>query len=383
MPPLRILHITPYFSSAWAYGGIPRVVTAISQAQARAGHTVTVCTTDVRDRHERAVGNETDDGGPEVLLFPNLSNRLAYHLQFYTPQGLSRFLRAQGHRFDVAHVHGCHHLLGTIAARRLERHGVPWVLEPHGTARPIERRILAKRVFAATFGRRTLTGARALIAVSQVEREDLQAMGIDNVEVVPNPIELPDRPPAAPTDDGTFRVLYLGKLTPRKCVPTLIQAAATLGDSRLRIEIAGPDMGSEAECRRLSRRLGLDTHFRGVLSGQDRFAALRRADAVFYATRDEAFGLVPFEALLSGTPAIVSRGSGAAEYLEQTGAVSVVPAAEPEPLSRAIAELMADRRRGRRLAREAAGWIRRNFAAEKIAGRLEDVYRGAMMARAA
>src|SRR5437763_1864367 len=106
MPPLRILHVTPYFVDAWAYGGIPRLVGTLARGLARRGHAVTVCTTDALDQSARvpAVAAHTPDG-VVVRVFPNFSNRLAYHLQLFLPIGFDKFLRAHAAAFDVAHLH--------------------------------------------------------------------------------------------------------------------------------------------------------------------------------------------------------------------------------------------------------------------------------------
>ena len=88
---LRILHVTPYFTEAWAYGGIPRVAAAQVRGLMRLGHQVTVVTTDVRDADSR-VRSGSHDPEVDVHVFPNLSNRLAFHWQCYLPRGMSRFL---------------------------------------------------------------------------------------------------------------------------------------------------------------------------------------------------------------------------------------------------------------------------------------------------
>src|SRR5262245_3442314 len=120
MPALRVLHVAPYYEDAWAYGGIPRVVSALARGLVRQGHHVTVCTTDVRDASSRLDAADAGDrGGVEVRVFPNLSNTLAYRLQLYTPRGLRRYLRRGAQGFDLAHLHGCHNLPGAIAASEL------------------------------------------------------------------------------------------------------------------------------------------------------------------------------------------------------------------------------------------------------------------------
>src|ERR1700722_1676195 len=174
---MRILHVSPYYEQAWAYGGIPRVVSALAHAQARRGHDVTVCTTDACDAESRLAGaGGTTRTGPlapggggslEVWTFRNLSNEMAYQHQLFLPRGLSNYLRLHARDFAVAHLHGCHNVPGIIAASRLAAAGTPYVLQPHGTAPIIERRRLAKWVLRATFGRHVIPKAARLIATSE------------------------------------------------------------------------------------------------------------------------------------------------------------------------------------------------------------------------
>jgi hypothetical protein len=105
MTALRILHVVPYYEQAWAYGGIPRLVTTMTRALARRGHHVTVCTTDVRDERTRASSKVPGQPGIDVRMFPNVSNALAYHLQFFTPIGLRAYLTHAAATFDIAHIH--------------------------------------------------------------------------------------------------------------------------------------------------------------------------------------------------------------------------------------------------------------------------------------
>src|SRR4029453_7975940 len=84
--------------------------------------------------------------------FPNLSNRLAYHWQFFIPSRLRGELRESAGSFDVGHIHACHNLPAAQAARALLRAGVRYVLSPHGTAPAFERRVLAKQNFPRAAG---------------------------------------------------------------------------------------------------------------------------------------------------------------------------------------------------------------------------------------
>ena len=122
---MRILHVTPYYEEAWAYGGIPRIAGALARGLAARGHAVTVCTTDACDHRSRlprataggAASPHRAPGEIDVRVFENLSNRAAYHLQLFAPLGLSSYLESTAHTFDVAHLHACHNLPGALAAR--------------------------------------------------------------------------------------------------------------------------------------------------------------------------------------------------------------------------------------------------------------------------
>ena len=387
MTALRILHVAPYYEQAWAYGGIPRLVTTITRGLARRGHAVTVCTTDVADARSRASLGAGGSHGVDVRMFRNVSNALAYHLQFFTPVGLRSYLANAAAAFDVAHLHACHNLPVVMAAAALRRAGVPYVVSPNGTARPIERRILAKRLFARTVGRRVLAGAARVAAVSRAEREQFIADGIDaaRIALIPNPVddrEIDGRQPRGHAFRSAIGagnapiVLFLGKLTPRKGVDHLVRAFAALEHRDAVLVIAGNDMGMGTRIDSLVRRLGLARRVvrTGLLRGAHRLDALAAAQVVAYPSRDEAFGLVPLEAVLCGTPVIVCDDSGCGEVIREVGGGSVVPYGDPGALALALASMLSDQWTWRGRAVLAGRAARRLFGSDVIGSRLEALY---------
>ena len=384
--PLRVLHVVPYFEAAWAYGGIPRVVGPLTHALADRGLEVTVCTTDVGDRHSRWRPGPPD--GLDVRVFPNLSNTAAYHLQLFLPRGMSAWLRRRAGSFDLAHLHGCHHLPGAHAAAALREAGVPWILTPHGTAPYRDRQRLAKRVFASTVGRRVLPEAAAVIAVSEAERRTLERFGVaaERIRVLPNPMPV-DELVAPPR--GRFRhrlglgdgpvVLFLGQLTAQKRVDVVLDAVARLDDG-VRLVVAGNDMGAGSALRRRARRLGLDARaaFPGLLRGPERLEALADADVVAYPSRGEVFGLVPLEALLCGTPVVVADDGGCGEMVSRVGGGRMVriddAVDDAGSLADALAAVLGDPEAARRAARDAAARLRRLVDVRTVARATEELY---------
>jgi glycosyltransferase involved in cell wall biosynthesis len=395
MPPLRVLHVVPYYAEAWAYGGIPRVAAGLVAGLARRGHQVTVVTTDARDRrsrlprrsNERWRGSDfrPDGSGVDVRVFRNVSNRLAYGSQLFLPLGLRRFLGAQAARFDVAHLHAYRNLPVAYAADALAHAGVPFVLTPNGTVPRIESRRIAKAIWDLLLGRAPLERAARALAVTEFERRQLAAGGCarERIEVLPNPLDLDEFDP--PPTRGVFRarvglgtervVLYLGRISPRKRVDLLARAFASLPGGDLRLVIAGSEMGA-GDLARHVRRAGIEsrTLCTGLLEGRTRLEALADADAVAYATEEEIFGLVPLEALLCGTPVVVAGDSGCGELIRSTGGGLVVAAGDAGALANGLTELLARPEHWRREANAAAERVRTRFGSDVVAARLEEIY---------
>jgi glycosyltransferase involved in cell wall biosynthesis len=391
---MRILHVTPYFEGAWAYGGIPRAAAATVRGLARRGHRLTVCTTDASLPHARLddVGRRQPADEPvDVRVFPNLSNTAAYHLQFFTPVGLRPFMRAQARAFDVAHLHGCHHLPGAIASRWLRKHGIPYVLTPHGTAPYLEGRRLVKRLFDATLDRGTLAGASRVIAVSDAEQAQLLRHGVpaSAVCVVPNPVDVSSagagdaeavrRSLGIPADASI--VLFLGRLSAQKRLDVLVAAFATLERTDSYLVLAGNDVGYGDSLNQMIEQFGVRTRTRlpGLIQGAGRFALLNAASVVAYASEQEAFGLVPLEALASGTPVVVSDDSGCSRMIRECAGGIAVPSGQPGALRDALRTILSDQLLWRANARAAGDCVRRRYDSDVVCNALEDVYRRARL----
>jgi glycosyltransferase involved in cell wall biosynthesis len=375
-----------------------RVVGALAHAQARHAHSVTVATTDVCDSTSRLrpptpgvhsrwhVRIERTGDGIDVMVFPNVSNAFAYRWQFFLPVSLAGFVRRHARDFDIAHLHACHNLLTSLAGRRLALAGVPYVIQPNGTAPLIERRRVAKRAFDLVMARNLLRRAAAVVAVTECERRQLQKLNVaaSRIRIVPNPVA--PAPLDALPPPGSFRrrhalkdgplVLFLGILSPRKQPAILARAVSELGRPDVQLVFAGNDMGCGRLTRQVVRRLGLDsqTRFTGLLKGPDRFSALADADIVVYPSRDEVFGLVPLEALQTGTPVIVCNDCGCGEIINSIGGGLVVPPCKSRELSAALFKMLSDLPRWRHVAEGTAREIARRFHPDVVSTEMEHVY---------
>ncbi len=382
---MRILHVTPSFYPAWAYGGIARCAYELCRALARRGESVEVWSTDAGDATQRLAERTLTVDGITLRRFPNLSNRLAYHRQVYLPCGLRAYARQHIAAFDVVHVHSHRHLLQPPVASAARRAGVPYVFTGNGTVPVIERYVPAKRLVDRLGARAFLRDAARCIAVSHAEVAHYRAAGVPaaRIRVIPNGIRLEEF--AALPARGRFRgsrnlgtaplVLFVGKITPRKGVDTLLQALAQL-PAAVQLVVVGNFMMPAEPLHRLARDLGIAgrVHFVGLLAGDEKLAAYVDADVVAYPSQHEIFGLVPFEGLMCGAPAVVCDDSGCGEFVQAAGGGLVVPYGDPRALAAAMQRLLADSSLRRQCVADGQRYIAGHLSWEHIAAQTLSVY---------
>jgi len=381
--------VVPYFQPAWAYGGIPRLAYGLSRALLERGHRVQVVTTDALDAGSRLPAGREFADGLDITRLANLSNHLAYDQQLFLPRGAAEAIDKAVAQADVVHLHGWWHLLNNYAVRAARRHNVPIVMTPNGTLLPLERKLALKGLWHHVFGRPVMSAVSRWIAVSRAEINQFARAGVaaDRIHLVYNGLDLgefEDLP-----EQGAFRkeqglsegplLLYLGKLTPRKGVDHLIAAMAQLQCSDAQLVVAGNDMGVRVALEAQVNELGLDQRVRfvGLVTGDRRRSALADADLLVYPSSDEIFGLVPFEGLLAGTPAVVSDDCGCGELVAQARAGQLVRYGSPKALARALDLLLADEERCRRMVSRGKSFIQKHFAWPHIAIQTESVYKAA------
>jgi glycosyltransferase involved in cell wall biosynthesis len=239
----------------------------------------------------------------------------------------------------------------------------------------IERRIIAKLIFDRIFGDRILKDAARCIAVSEYELRQYAEMGIkrETVDVIYNGIDTDafhDLPEAGSFKikhglTGRKMVLYLGKITPRKGIDFLVKAFAMLGDPDAMLVIAGNDMGYRRRIEVVVREKGVGARvlFTGLLTGRDKLAAYVDADVLAYPAVHEIFGLVPFEAIMCGTPVIVTDDCGCGEIIGRENLGIVVKYGDVPGLTRALTQTLDDKagaeartRRAREFVMRALDW---------------------------
>lgn len=168
--------------------------------------------------------------------------------------------------------------------------------------------------------------------------------------VVLNAVAGPEQPTLARAGlDGVVRLLYIGRLSPRKGPDVAIEAVNVLRARGVRASldlVGAPFPGYEwfeQDLRDLVRRkdLGGAVTFHGFQS--DVWPHLLSADVVVVpSVKDEPFGNTAVESVLSARPVVVSATSGLQEAVEGYGSAQQVRPADPHALADAIGRVHDD-----------------------------------------
>lgn len=326
---MRLLLVSQSYAPHYELGGQPVKVQALAEHLARRGHEVTVLTTNFgRARSTK-----------ELVLNGVRVHYAGYVARYRTVTlnvGVRRFLARAG-PFDAAHVFGYYDLLGPAATRWLRARGIPYVVEPIGTFRPIVRSIRKKRVYHAVLGRRVVEGAARVVATAPQESDELAKEGVPLAKLVVrrNGVDLAPFERLPPR--GRFRaevgipsgaplVLYLGRVSRKKGLDLLVRAFAEQ-DARAHLAIVGPDDGDgcTAMLEREIARLGIASraHLLPARFGDAKLTAFADADIFALPSLNENFGNAAAEAAASGIPVIVTRTCGVAPLLDGRGALVI------------------------------------------------------------
>lgn len=373
---LAILHVTPTYLPAVRYGGPIYAVHGLCRALAARGHRVEVFTTNVDGPGvvDAPLDRPVERDGVAVRYFPcGLGRRL------YRSPAMGRALRTQIGGFDVAHLHASFLWPPLAAARAAGRAGTPYFIAPRGmlVGDLVKRKSrLAKSAWIALFERRTLARAAAVHVTSEVERAEIERLGLAARAFLcaPNGVEPPPADADAPAAPGRPYVLALGRISWKKGLDRLIRAMALVEGADL--VVAGEDdEGCAGDLRALAVACGLGARLRmpGPIHGAGKWRLVRGCALLALPSLSENFGNVALEAMAVGAPVVVTPGVGLAATVASARAGLVVDGT-PEALAEAIAGLLADPARRAAMGEAGRRLAARDFSWPAVAERVEAAY---------
>lgn len=194
-------------------------------------------------------------------------------------------------------------------------------------------------------------------AAVRAQAEQASPWTFPDATIVYSGIDLTDFPIAGAaaveerrTRPWSRRLLYVGRLDPRKGVHTAIEAVGLLDGATLDVLGEG-DEAYARELRSLAARLGVaDRVSFGAAPRHELRARYDAADVVvFPSTWAEPFGLVPLEAMATGAPVVATGLGGSGEFLADDVNCVRFRAGDARSLADAVLAVEADPPRRARL----------------------------------
>ena len=378
---MRILHIIPGLTVE--RGGPSTVLDALTRYQVRAGHAVSVLTTDQGARHgerslqldSRVVVQRCRVAGPDRVAYAPGLRRAA--------QGLLR-------RADVLHLHSIFTYPIHAALSEAQRASVPVILRPCGLLHQysLKRTHLAKSLYLGWKGRTISETVTAWHYTSPNEaaeswppgnrRQFVLGNGVDPDEFALDRNLARDRVAARWPQLAGFRyILFMARLHPKKRVDLLLNAFLAAELENFKLVVAGPDeehLWEPLSRRLLARSTDRDRVLRlGTVVGDARRQLLAGAAAFALPSEHENFGVAALEALAAGTPVLLSPHVDLSDAVAAARCGTTVPL-EPLKWTEQLMALASRPEPSEQFVTSCRDWVSANYSWQRIASRLQQHY---------
>ncbi len=273
---------------------------------------------------------------------------------------------------DIVVFHEIYHIEFYKIAKQLMKHGIPYVIVPHGglTTEALQKKRLKKIVANTLFFNAYINGASAIHFLSQNEMRNSKCNTFSFV--CPNGVNLPVH------NKSSFRAnqlhfLYIGRLEAHiKGLDILLDAIALLHD-KLRQEdvklfMYGPDYnGRYAALENMicERKIEDIVQLNLAITGSEKENAYLDADCFIQTSRSEGMPLGILEALSYGLPCVVTKGTSLGKLIHDND-LGWVAETNADAVAFAIAEVINERATLEQKSLNAIGVIREQFSWDGI-----------------
>lgn len=221
---------------------------------------------------------------------------------------------------DLVHLHFSREIIQIFSGFICILTCTPFITQTHGMIRP-KRNLVMFDIF---FVRPILRKARVNLVLTNNEAETLKKVEKHITPyILPNGTFFPTIPSQADiilnTDENrTFKIIFCSRLHSTKGVQTLIEIARILKDTKIIIEIYGPDYG---QLNRIEEVLNefLTTNCKFLYNGTIPHTRVRemlnKADLMILPSTYDPYPMIVLESLSVGTPVLISANCGQADII--------------------------------------------------------------------
>ena len=339
---MKIAHVCPYDIDR--PGGVQAHVLAIASALQDLGHTVVVMAPNVNGRGVERLAN-----GVEIARFGRARSIALGDTGFEISiafgrekTALKRYLAQKA--FDLIHYHTIWTPIFAFQVFLMSH--CPAIATFHDTPADTLEGLALRSLFRA-LSRILLPQIHTIITPSEAPKTHLVVPPGRSILTIPPCTDLRRFATAAvdrrTTAGSPTKILFLGRLEPRKGAMVLLQAFATLKNDGIAAELIiagkGPDEAALREYALRHRMSGVT--FLGAVEESQKIALFQSAD-IFCAPslHGESFGIVIAEAMASGKPVVAAANAGYRSILTGEAAAFLTPPGDSVALAAALKRLI-------------------------------------------
>jgi glycosyltransferase involved in cell wall biosynthesis len=386
---VRILHVIPSISPT--RGGTSRAIIDMVHALLARGIDVEIATTndDGDDLLDVPLGKYTIYDRIPTYFFPRFSPPIPALREFAFSGAFTTWLFQNIAKYDSIHVHALFSYTSTIAMTIARLKGIPYLTTPHGLLCEwsLKQSMQKKQAYLKLIERSNLDRAQAIHLTCQQEQDDVLALNFKSPTFV-LPLALTEIPAQIPDAANLLRqslncpedepiILFLSRLHYKKGLEYLIPALGKLRDRRFTFVIAGNGTPAyEAEIQALLVASGIDdrTQMVGYVEGEQKDLLIQGADLFALTSHSENFGISVLEALVVGTPVLVTPGVGLATVVRDHD-LGYVTELDIEAITQTLDRYLAAPDRAKMMGTRAREFTLEHYTWDKIATDLVRVYR--------
>ncbi|KKN79335.1 hypothetical protein LCGC14_0341170 [marine sediment metagenome] len=365
---MKILQVFDFLSLPHG-GGTVDVVNKLSQALTKRGHEVTICIGDYEldKKYLETLGNV------KIRMFHSWFNRYGFYI-------MPSLVKLDVKEFDVIHFHCYRSFQNIVICSSARLNNIPYMIDAHGSTveLPGAKRII-KKLYDMLFGHKDLKYASMVIAETAVGIAEYEKLGVNAIKArVIHPLldigEFKTLPEA-----GLFRakyhikerclILFVGRIHWAKGLEILFKAIEGL--ENIRLVIVGQDAGFQKTLERLGSSKIL---FTGFLEGKAKLSAFVDADVLVQPSRNEAGVRPSLEAILCGTPVIVTKDTGAGKEIAKMDGGYLVDYGNVGMLRDAIKYILKNPEEAKEKTQKAKSYIKSNLSIDKQIVQYEELY---------
>ncbi|MBE9129855.1 glycosyltransferase [Coleofasciculus sp. LEGE 07081] len=289
---------------------------------------------------------------------------------------------------DLIHLHGLFTFVSNAAFSAASTANVPLVVSPHGMLDPwaLNNSRLKKRIFFALIERKVFRCASARHVLNVAEEYALSQVTTVNsrVWVIPNGVS--EQTVVSKSNevaaDQRFKLLFLGRLHPKKGLSELITSLAILKQRHSnflrKFEVNLVGWGDDSYIKKLELQVSAlelsdCVYFRGAAFDEEKASYFASANAFILPSFSEGLPMAVLEAWSYGLPVLMTPECNLPEGFESKAAIRVQT--NPESLANSIAAMLeTPRDELRAMGQRGLELVRSKFSWDSVAKQYLDMY---------